>query len=160
MNFIQVSCLVAQAQCLTNWGDCGLLYNAYLKNLQPFTRKSRGFCFTLCTLSYLIPILQWCLIWGWILRTDSPLFRTSFSKAFQCSCAFFEYAFQIIMQVVSLSMLALQTVCCHNFSFYFFIVRNATPKIYVMTVVMKVHAALQIYCKKCSRRQDICSKSD
>ena len=97
----------------------------YLKNLQPFTRKGRGFCFTLCTLSYLIPILQWRPIWGWILRADSPLFRTSFSKAFQCSCAFFEYAFQIIMQVVSLSMLALQTVCCHNFSFYFFIVRNA-----------------------------------
>ena len=82
---------------------------------------------TLCALSYLIAILQWRPIWGWILRTDSPLFRTSFSKAFQCSCAFFECAFQIIMQVVSLSMLALQTVCCHNFSFYFFIpvVRNA-----------------------------------
>ena len=45
MNFIQVSCLVAQAQCLTNWGDCGLLYNAYLKNLQPFTRKGQRFFF-------------------------------------------------------------------------------------------------------------------
>ena len=22
MNFIKVSCLIAQAQCLTNWGDC------------------------------------------------------------------------------------------------------------------------------------------
>ena len=98
MNFIQVSCLVAQAQCLTNWGDCGLLYNAYLKNLQPFTRKGqRFFFFTLSTLSYLIPILRWHLIWGSILPTDSPLFRTSFSKAFYCSCAFFEYAFQIIM---------------------------------------------------------------
>ena len=91
MNFIQVSCLVAQAQCLTNWGDCGLLYNAYLKNLQAFTRKGQRFVFfTLSTLSYLIPILQWRLIWGWILTTDSPLFRTTFSKAFQCSCAFFE----------------------------------------------------------------------
>ena len=22
MNFIKVSCLIAQAQCLSNWGDC------------------------------------------------------------------------------------------------------------------------------------------
>ena len=22
MNFIKVSCLIVQAQCLTNWGDC------------------------------------------------------------------------------------------------------------------------------------------
>ena len=22
MNFIKVSCVIAQAQCLTNWGDC------------------------------------------------------------------------------------------------------------------------------------------
>ena len=40
---------------LAMW-HCGLFYNAYLKNLQPFTRKGQGFCFTLCTLSYLIPI--------------------------------------------------------------------------------------------------------
>ena len=41
---------------LAMW-HCGLFYNyAYLKNLQPFTRKGGGFCFTLCTLSYLIPI--------------------------------------------------------------------------------------------------------
>ena len=28
MNFIKVSCLIAQAQCLTNWGDCII----YIKN--------------------------------------------------------------------------------------------------------------------------------
>ena len=54
MNFIQVSCLVAQAQCLTNWGDCGLLYNAYLKNLQPFTRKGQRFFF-----SPFLPSVTW-----------------------------------------------------------------------------------------------------
>ena len=33
MNFIKVSCLTAQAQCLTNWGDCSLTsYVAPLKN--------------------------------------------------------------------------------------------------------------------------------
>ena len=68
------------------------------------------------------------------------------------------------MQVVSLFMLALQTVCCPNF-YYFFKVQNAllewaltcNTKIYVMAVFMKV--ALQI-AKKSSRRQNICSKND
>ena len=33
MNFIKVSFLLAQAQCLTNWGDCSLTsYVALLKN--------------------------------------------------------------------------------------------------------------------------------
>ena len=33
MNFIKVSCLIAQAQCLTNWGDCSLTsYVAPLKS--------------------------------------------------------------------------------------------------------------------------------
>ena len=33
MNFIKVSRLIAQAQCLTNWGDCSLTsYVALLKN--------------------------------------------------------------------------------------------------------------------------------
>ena len=25
MNFIKVSCLIAQAQCVSNWGDCKVL---------------------------------------------------------------------------------------------------------------------------------------
>ena len=28
MNFIKVSCLIAQAQCLTNWGDCIVFINS------------------------------------------------------------------------------------------------------------------------------------
>ena len=35
MNFIQVSCLTAQAQCFTNWGDCrrsGAVIYSYSKD--------------------------------------------------------------------------------------------------------------------------------
>ena len=35
MNFIKVSCLIAQAQCLTNWGDSMNLHKTKLDRLVP-----------------------------------------------------------------------------------------------------------------------------